>query len=292
MPPKGEAVLTSPVVAAWELALRLRQRRDEMGVEVKTITQALGFSRNYWSAVENERKILSEENLLKLMELLEYDADERQELLELRAAAKERGWWTRYGTLLNSGLQRLIGLEAGAETVRCYESLFIPGLLQTADYARAIMTPDVTVRKVEIDQRIEVRLRRQERFVDENPLRMIAIISEATLWQQIGGPAVLRDQLKHLARNIEDRQDRLEVRVIPFTATACGLFGAATTQLIEFSNPRLPNVVWQETTTTMGIVDDGAQVRDIMLIYQDALKNTLSAQQSLGLLHQRIKELD
>jgi transcriptional regulator with XRE-family HTH domain len=292
MPPKGEVVLASPVVAAWELALRLRQQRDQMGVEVKAITQALGFSRNYWSAVENERKILSEESLIKLMDLLEFDADERQELLDLRAAAKERGWWTRYGTLLDADLQRLIGLEAGAETVKCYESLLIPGMLQTEDYARAIMTPDATIRKVEVDQRIQVRLRRQKRFVDENPLKMIAIISEAALRQQIGGPAVLRDQLMDLARNIEERQGRLEVRVIPFTAPACGLFGAATIHLIEFPNPRLPTVVWQETVTTRGIIDDGGQVRDIMLTYQDALKNTLSAQQSWELLHQRIKELD
>ncbi len=285
-------MLASPVVAAWELALRLRQQRDQLGVEVKTITQALGFSRNYWSAVENERKVLSEESLVKLMELLEFDEEERQELLELRVAAKERGWWTRYGTLLDSDLQRLIGLEAGAETVRCYESLLIPGMLQTEDYARAIMTPDATIRKVEVDQRIQVRLRRQGRFVDENPLKMIAIISEAALRQQIGGPAVLRDQLMHLARNIEEREDRLEVRVIPFTATACGLFGAATIHLIEFPNPRLPTVGWQETVTTRGVITESGQVRDIMLTYQDALKNTLSARQSLELLHQRIKELD
>src|SRR5262245_31910222 len=57
----------SPTVAAWELALRLRRRRVQLGVEVRTITQRLGFSRNYWSAVENERKILSEENLVKLL---------------------------------------------------------------------------------------------------------------------------------------------------------------------------------------------------------------------------------
>jgi hypothetical protein len=62
--------------------------------------------------------------------------------------------------------------------------------------------------------------------------------------------------------------------------------------LIEFPNPRLPTVVWQETVTTRGLITESGQVRDIMLTYQDALKNTLSAQQSLELLHQRIKELD
>lgn len=290
--------LASPVVAAWELALRLRQQRDREGVDVRTITQALGFTRNYWSAVENERKILSEESLIKLLELLDFDEEEQQELLELRVAAKERGWWTRYGTLLDSDLQRLIGLEAGAEAVRCYESLLIPGLLQTEDYARAIMADDSTIRKVEVDQRIEVRLRRQERLTGEDALRMIAIISEAALRQQIGGPAVLRHQLEHLERKIEEHIDghdgRIEVRIIPFTAKACGLFGAATVHLIEFSKPRLPTVVWQETVTTRGIIDDGNQVRDIIRTFHDALdeKTTLSKRKSLELIHQHIKELD
>lgn len=281
----------SPVVAAWELALRLRQRRDEMGVEVKTITQRLGFTRNYWSAVENERKILSEESLLKLVELLEYDEEERQELLQLRVAAKERAWWMRYGGVLSSDLQRLIGLEAGAESVRYYESLLIPGLLQTADYAKALMIPSVTERRVEVDHRVEVRLHRQQRILGDDPMNMTAIISEAALRQEIGGPVVHRGQLAHLAQIVEERPN-VEVRIVPFTATACGLFGAATTHLIDFANSRLPTVAWQESVTNRGIIDDYEQVRDIAATYDDALARTLTVPESLELIRQRIKELD
>ncbi|RDI33546.1 Scr1 family TA system antitoxin-like transcriptional regulator [Lentzea flaviverrucosa] len=283
---------TSPVVAGWELALRLKEQREREGVDVRTITQALGFTRNYWSAVENERKILSEENLVKLLDLLDFDPRDRQELLDLREAAKERGWWTRYGNLLDNDLQRLIGLEAGADTIRWYESLLIPGLLQTADYARAIMTPAVTTRTVEVDQRIEVRQRRQERLVGESPLRLVAVLSEAALRQEIGGPAVLRRQLEHLARSIEDNRDGLEVRVIPFTAKACGLFGSSTVQLLDFPVARLPTVMYQESVTTRAIIDDSSQVRDIKLTFLDTQDRALSAQKSLELIHQRIEELD
>jgi transcriptional regulator with XRE-family HTH domain len=282
---------SSPIVASWELVLRLRERREELGIEVKTITQALGFSRNYWSAVENERKILSEESLAKLIDLLEFDADERRELLELRVTAKERGWWARYSGLFDSELQRLFGLEFGAQSIRSYESILIPGLLQTADYTRAMMTPDVTIRQVEIDQRIEVRLRRQERLGGDNPLHLTTIISEATLRQQLGGPAVLRGQLEHLATIIETHPDTIEVRVVPFTATSCSLFGAATFHLIDFENPRLPTVAWHETVTTWGIIDDPTQVRDLATAYGDALGRTLSKRDSLEMIRQRIKEL-
>ncbi|MFD9699081.1 Scr1 family TA system antitoxin-like transcriptional regulator [Lentzea sp. NPDC059081] len=282
---------SSPVVAAWELALRLRQRRDEMGIEVKTITQRLGFTRNYWSAVENERKILSEESLIKLIDLLEYDEEERRELLALRLVAKERGWWMRYGGVLSSDLQRLIGLEAGADSVRYYESLLIPGLLQTAEYARALMIPSVTERRVEVDHRVEVRLHRQKRIFGDNPMGMTAIISEAALRQEIGGQAVHRAQLAELKRIIEECPN-VEVRIVPFSATACGLFGAATTHLIDFANSRLPTVAWQESVTTRGIIDAPDQVRDIAATYDDALGRTLTVSKSLELIRQRIKELD
>ena len=283
---------TSPVVAAWELTIRLREQRDQVGVEIKAITQALGFTRNYWSAVENERKVLSEEKLIKLLELLEFDAEERQELLELRRVAKERAWWMRYGGLLDGHLQRLIGLEAGAESVWYYESLLIPGLLQTADYAKALMESSVTERRAEVDHRLEIRLRRQQRLRGDDPLRMTAIISEAALRQEIGGPAVHRGQLAYLAQTIEEHQDNIEVRIVPFTATACGLFGAATTHLLFFSNPRLRTVAWQESVTNWGVIDDAVQVQDIRVTYRDALGRTLSKQDSLGLIHQRIKEID
>ncbi|OOC07786.1 helix-turn-helix domain-containing protein [Amycolatopsis azurea] len=282
----------SPVVAAWELALRLRGRRDQLNVDVKTITATLGFSRNYWSAVENERKILSEESLSRLLTLLEFDDGERQELLDLRHLAKERGWWTQYSSFLGSEIQRMFGLELGAQGVRDYESLIIPGLLQTEDYARAIMTPAVVVRKVEVDQRVAVRRHRQERLSGENPLHITAIISEAALRQQIGGPAILRAQLDHLADMIEGNPERIRVRIIPFTAKSCGLFGASTVHMIDFDNARLPTVAWQETVTTWDIIDNPLQIRDITLTYSDAFGQALDEQQSLEMIHRYARELD
>lgn len=279
----------SPVVAGWELALRLRKRREQLGMEVRTITQALGFSRNYWSAVENERKILSEESLAKLLDLFEFDKDEKEELLQLRAAAKERGWWSRYSAL-DDELQRLFGLEFGAYSVQAWESLLVPGLLQTEAYARALMTPDVNVRQVEVEQHVEVRLRRQERLGGDHPLRVTALISEAVLRQEVGGREVLREQLEHL-RGLMTKNKVVEIRVIPFSTQTCGLFGAATVHLIDFENPRLPTVIWQETVTSWGVIDDPIKVRDIRGTYREALRKALSDQDSLAMIQQRIEEL-
>lgn len=280
----------SPTVASWELALRLRQRRERLGIDAKTIAETMGFTRNYWSAVENERKQLSEENLDKALDLLEFDTEDQQELRQLRATSRERGWWTRY-SMLDPELERLYGLEAGASSISEYESILVPGMLQTADYARAIMTPAETLREVEVDQHVEVRLKRQERLDAGTPLRLTALISEAVLRQQIGGPAILRRQLQHLVDVAESHPATVDIHVIPFAVTYCGLFGAATVRLLDFPSPRLPMLAYQETVTAHLLLDDRTTVRDIRTTYSAALKIALNPQDSTEMIRRRIAEL-
>jgi transcriptional regulator with XRE-family HTH domain len=279
------------VVAGWELVLRLRDRREQVGVEVKDITRELGFSRNYWSAIENERKVLSGDALKKLLELLEFGSDESSEMLALREIAKDRGWWSDYSALFDGELRRFFGLEHGAHSMRGYENLLIPGLLQTADYARAVIHPDVTVPRVQVEQRVDVRLRRQQRLDDADSLHLTAVISEAALYQQIGGVVVLRDQLRHVVDMIKKYPDNLHVHVLPFTATACSLFGGGTVYLIDFENTRLPTVVWQETVTAWGIIDDRSPVEAISAAFTEALQRSLDRRASREMIQRRIEEL-
>jgi transcriptional regulator with XRE-family HTH domain len=281
----------SPTVATWELVLRLRQRRDEVGIQAKDIPGALGFTRNYWSLVENERRVLAADKLAILMDMLEFGDEEKKELVELRDAAKERGWWSRYSALFSPELQRFFGLEHGAKAIRTYDSLLIPGLLHTEEYARSIISADIAVRQVEVDQRVEVRLRRQGLLNGDDPLHLTAVISQAALLQQIGGPGVLRRQLDHLADMIESHPDNVQVLIVPFSATACGLFGAATFYLLDFASPRLPTLAWQETVTTQGIVDEQEKVRDLHMTYGESLRRTLDRQDSLSLIRQCAKEI-
>ena len=283
--------LPSPIVAGWELVLRLRDRREQVGVEVKDITKALGFSRNYWSAIENERKILSDEALRKLLKLLDFNAEEERELLELREIAKDHGWWTKYTALFDPELRRFFGLEHGAHTIRAYENLLIPGLLQTEDYARAVIHPFVTVPRVQVEQRVGVRMRRQERLDDGDPLHLTTVISEAALHQQIGGVSVLRDQLAHLVDMTEKYDKTLYVHVVPFQAGAYSLFGSGTICLIDFENARLPTVVWQEMGAAWGVIDNRPQVEAISAAFDQVLQLSMSRRDSKGLIQERIKEL-
>lgn len=280
----------SPTVARWELWLRLRRRRVQLGMDVGALVAQLGVTRNYWSAVENGRTVLSAEKLPLALDVLEFDPAEHAELLALRETAKQRGWWSGYPGLFDDELLRLFGLEHGAVAMRNYENLLIPGLFQTADYARALMDADISVRPVEVDQRIEFRLRRQQRLDGPDPLRVTAVVSEAALCQQIGGAAVLRAQLRHLAAVLRERPDTLELRVIPFTASACGVFGASTFHIIDFASAQLPPLAWQETVTARGILDDDRQVRELEFTYAAALRRSLAADESVRLVEEYAKE--
>lgn len=282
---------SSPTVASWELSLRLRQRRAQLGIEVETITDQLGFTRNYWSAVEHERRILATEKLHRVLDVLECDDEERAELIALREAAKQRGWWSGYSALFSDELLRYHGLEYGAQSIRTYESLLIPGLLQTVDYARALVKASISVRPVEVEPRVAARLRRQERLSGDDPLQLTAVVSEAALLQQIGGPQVLREQLRHLAAVVADHPDTIALRVIPFSAPACNVFGASTFHLIDFAGARLPTLAWQETATAMGVLDKDMQVRELHFTHAEALQVSLSTEDSLRLVNERIRTM-
>lgn len=270
----------SPVVANWELVLRLRERREELGLSVKDLTDSLGFTRNYWSAIENERKIIPATTLKTLFNLLEFSDEDRQQLTELREVAKENGWWRRYSALFDNEIQRLFGLEHGAHGIRGYDPLLVPGLLQTADYARAIMQASATVRPVEVEQRVAVRQRRQERLHNSDPLDLQVIIGEATLQQQVGGPVVLRAQLAHLLTIIDEYEENVDIRVIPFSAPACTVFGAGSLYLLDFQSPRLPRAAWMETVSIWGVVTETNRVRDITIAYDEALGRTLDRRET------------
>jgi transcriptional regulator with XRE-family HTH domain len=274
----------SAAVAGWELALRLRERRMELGIDVKTITDRLGFTRNYWSAVENERKVLSAEKLGQVMDLLEFEGDEQAELAKIREIARSRGWWAAYSALYNNELLRYIGLEYGAQSIRTYENLLIPGLLQTPEYARALMEADIGVRAAEIEMRIAFRLRRQERLVGVDPLRLVAVLSEAALLQQMGGVDVQRAQLRHMADMVEAHPDTIELRILPFATPGCSVIGAATFHLVDFATPRLPTLVWVEMPTGISVLSDELQARELDLRHKDAYQRGLSREDSLEMV--------
>ncbi|WP_282782301.1 MULTISPECIES: helix-turn-helix transcriptional regulator [unclassified Nocardia] len=273
----------SPTVARWELVLRLRELREQHGFDSATFAKRVGFTPANWSHVEKGRRVLTVNTIGPVLELLEVEGEEREELLALLAASKERGWWAKSSALIGTELQRYYGMEYGAEAIRSYDSLVIPGLLQTEEYARALISADVMIRPVQVEQLVAVRMRRQQRLFDDDRPEVTAVVGEATLRQQIGGPKVLRGQLEHLARLLDD-SDAVTVRVIPFTATAGAVLGGSSFHLLDFTAAALPTFGWVESAVFGGAVDDPDQVRDLSFAYVRALDQSLDRAESLEMI--------
>ncbi|MET8650650.1 MULTISPECIES: Scr1 family TA system antitoxin-like transcriptional regulator [Nocardia] len=273
----------SPTVARWELVLRLRELREQRGFDSATFAKQIGFTAANWSHVEKGRRVLTTNTIGPVLEILEVDAEEREELLALLASSKQRGWWAKSSALIGPELQRLYGMEYGAQSIRSYDSLIVPGLLQTEDYARALISADVMIRPVQVEQLVTIRMRRQARLRGPERVELTAVVGEGTLLQQTGGPKVLRAQLEHLVALSED-SDSIEIRVIPFTATAGAILGGSSFHLLDFAGEQLPTFGWAESAVFGGAVDDPDLVRDLAFAYVRAREQSLSREDSLAVI--------
>ncbi len=285
--PEGvvEVAPLSPTVASWELTSRIRQRIAELALTGAMVANHLGVTATYWSKVDRDRKVLSEEKLELLLQLLDLPPGEGDELMKLRTASKERGWWAGFPKLFSAEHERLWGLELGASEMSCYESLLVPGLLQTSSYAKALIDgDDVFVPKKEVLRRVEARMIRQQRLTGDNPLKLNVIISQAALYQEIGGPDVLREQLLHLTTLMRDHADTIDIRIMPFKAQKGYLIGGAAFYVIEFNRPLLPTLGWHESAAVSGVIEDPDLVRDLMVAFETAQRQALTSNETLALI--------
>ncbi|SCL27844.1 helix-turn-helix domain-containing protein [Micromonospora inyonensis] len=282
---------SSPVVQAWELGLRLRQRREEVGLTAAAAGRAIGIIQAYVSGVESGRVKLPAKRLAQIVAAYEFEPDEAAELEELRAGAARRGWWQEYAQLFPAEFLRFLGYEAGAEHIRSYHPEVIIGLLQTEEYARAVIRGGTTtIRLTEVDRRVAVRLARQERLDGEHPLRLSVLLGEGALRQQVGGPVVMRAQLDHLVRLATERPEQIEIRVLPFSVGAHPAFGGPF-QVLSFPSPRLPDLVWQEILTSIDIIDQSLRVNDYVVTFAETRELALGSDDSLDLIRRIAKEM-
>ncbi|GAA2338822.1 helix-turn-helix transcriptional regulator [Saccharopolyspora halophila] len=283
---------SSPTVANWALGLRIKQQRESVGLNGAGAAKRVGITGAYLSEVEKGKKNLSQGRLDELITIYEFDGDEAAELRTLRDQAGHRGWWSEYSAIFNDELLRFFGFEHGAESAHTYDSGLINGLLQTEEYARAVIeSGSPNIRLAEVDPRVRARLIRQKRLRDENPLRITAVMSEAVLRQQIGGPRTLKGQLQHLSDLIDELPQVLEIRVVPFEATGHHAMGGSAFHIMAFPSRTLPTLIWQETVTSTSLITDPLTVREYALAHTEAAKAALSREDSLDLIRERFKAL-
>lgn len=169
-----------------------------------------------------------------LAEYYGLSSEDRDKVVDL-ARRRELGWWHRHQEI-PGWFEAYVGLESEAHTVLSYEDGLIPGLLQTAAYTRAVIAADVDADSDEqIEGHITVRMRRQQRLTDDNPLRLSVVVNESALYRSIGGAAVMREQLQFLLERIE--LPNVDMRILPFEV------GAHAASEGSFVIMRFPNLL-------------------------------------------------
>jgi transcriptional regulator with XRE-family HTH domain len=231
----------SPTVRRRELGALLRKLRTEKGLTVEQAADQLMFSMSKLSRMETGHGAPSRRDIRDLCALYEVtDEAERKRMMNLAVEGRQAGWWQSYD--LNQ-FADYVGLEADAVSVKNYQSILIPGLLQTPDYARAVNEAVIPQPDPEtLEEQTEVRLRRQDRLTQDPPLRFGVILDEAALHRVIGGPAVMEAQLRHLTEL--SKLPNVTLQVIPFSAGGHPAMDS-TFNVLEFADA-VPGVVYVE----------------------------------------------
>lgn len=283
---------TSSTVHAWELGTRLREHRDQLGLTAASVGKTTGIGGSNLSAIEAGKRRLTAAKLADLATIYELSAEELAVLDALRVRADQRDWWHDYGHLYSEEFLRFLGLEAGAESIREYAPDIIPGLLQTSDYARAVIRAGSPyIKPVDVGPRLESRLARQTRLDGSSPVQLTVVLGEAALRQRVGGTAVIRRQLEHLTEVIDSKSAHVRVRVVPFGTGAHPLIGAALT-ILTFPSARLPDLVWQETAVSGGIVDKRQVILESIASFTETFDRAPDETTSLGIINEIRQEME
>ncbi|MER5454361.1 helix-turn-helix transcriptional regulator [Micromonospora sp. NPDC002389] len=249
-----EGPAAGPTVLRMLLGAQLRRLRESRGVTRENAGWEIRSSESKISRMELGRVGFKERDVADLLTLYGVTAEqERGALLKLARDANNPGWWHRYGDVLPSWFQSYLGLEAAAALIRSYEVQFVPGLLQTREYARAVvLLGHGQASPAEIDRRVDLRMRRQEVLHRAKPPRLWAVVDEAALRRPIGGPQVMRGQLEALLKATQTPNVR--VQVIPFAAGGHAAAGGAFT-ILRFGDQDLPDIVYIEQLTSAIYLD-------------------------------------
>lgn len=257
-----------PTAVRILLGSRLRRAREAAGITPATAGREIRASASKMSRLELGRVGFKQRDVADLLALYGVTEEERSQLLALAVSTNEPGWWHTYADVLPSWFDAYVGLEEAARVIRTYEVQFVPGLLQTADYAAAITQaafPQGADKLVA--ERVQLRLERQRLLTRPDPPQVWAVVDEAALRRPIGGRAVMRGQLEHLLE--VTKLPAVSLQVMPFRYGAHAAEGGAFI-LLRFADPDLRDLVYLESLAGASYLDDQASL-DIYVQAADRL---------------------
>ncbi|MGH3823323.1 MAG: helix-turn-helix domain-containing protein [Pseudonocardiaceae bacterium] len=279
-----------PTALRIALGSKLRQLREAGGITREAAGYEIRASSAKIGRLELGRVASKERDVADLLTLYGVtDAKERETFLTLARQANSPGWWHEYGDVLPNWFETYLGLEQAASVIRTYEVQFVPGLLQTEDYARAItQMRHVHVSAQEVERRVALRMARQELLTQPGAPDLWVTLDEAVLRRPLGDRAFQRAQLLHL---IEMAQlTNVSLQVVPFGVGGRGAAGGPFT-ILRFSEPDLPDVVYLEHLTNALYMDKKRDTVEYLAIMDNLCTQAESPAGTLSLLRRISDEI-
>jgi transcriptional regulator with XRE-family HTH domain len=244
-----------PTVRRRLLGQQLRALREGAGVTLAEAAEAIRGSTSKVSRLETGQSPFRQRDVADLLTCYGLtDVEERDAVLSAARQASVPGWWRTYGDTLPGWLATYVDLEDAAQLIRTYELQLVPGVLQTEEYARAVISrglasshpPEV------IEERVRLRMSRQQLLTREGAPDVWVVIDEAVLRRVVGSAEVMRAQIEHLIDTA--KTPNVTVQVLPFSAGLHSADGGAFT-LLRFAEPELPDVVYVERLISGVLLD-------------------------------------
>jgi len=251
-------------VGSRRLAIELKRLRDEAGLTGEQVGEEMGWSVAKVYRIEGDKVRVLLRDVQRLLRLYGVSGAQHDAVTELAKLARVRNWWQQYSGVIPEWFQFYVGLEAAASARHGYESEFVPGLMQTEGYARAIMSTAPAPDTEEVERQITVRMQRQKRLTEADPLAVWVVLNEAVIRRAVGGRAVMREQLSRLAEL--SALNNVTVQVMPFAAGAHPAMHGSFA-IMQFPDPVDPDVVYLEAQTGALYLEGTQDVRRYSLMF-------------------------
>jgi transcriptional regulator with XRE-family HTH domain len=279
----------SPTVRRRRLALELRRLREAARLTCEEVADHLECSASKISRVETGRVSVSPRDVRDMLELYGVPPQQRESLVQLARDSRQKGWWHAYSDTMQPQFVTYVGLESAAAEIRIYEVSLIPELLQSEDYARAVIRSGMMNSPAEdVERRVALRMARQPAITRDDPPKVWAVLDEAALRRRVGGAGLMRLQLEHLLA--QATLPNVAVQVIPFGGGAHPAMGRPFIILV-FPERVDTDVVYLEDLTSALYLEDVADVDRYNVFFNHLRASALSFDDSSALIASVLKEM-
>jgi len=278
-----------PTVQRMLVGAKLRRLRTDLGLSREEAAEAIRASEWKIHRLENGQVGFKERDLVDL--LARYQVNDPAEVDELLAMAREAnapGWWQRYGDVLPQWFRAYVDLESAATLIRTYEGQFIPGLLQTDDYMRAVIHgAHLDESAEEVGRRVRLRMARQTLLTREHPPRLWAVVDEAALRRPVGGREVMRGQVERLIEAA--KLPNVTLQVLGFDSGAHPAM-VGSFSVLRFPDQELPDVVYLEHLTSASYLNKPDEVDRYLHVMESICVRAAPPERTVELLDQILDE--